>query len=135
MANLVPCTTSRPCAVLLTRVPGLLAAHTYTPECWTVTSEMIRFPVPSTWMPSTPMGRPSEEQDRGAGVRELGVGEEGSKSRNIPEFQRTALFTSFPAGGTAEAAEPLTLAPADLGDPPSIPHSVTGIRSAVPSLI
>lgn len=26
--ELVPCTTSRPCAVLLTRVPGLLAAQT-----------------------------------------------------------------------------------------------------------
>lgn len=58
----LPWTTRRPWAVLRTRVPGLLAAHTYTPECCTPTSEIIRFPVPSTWIPSTPMGRPSARE-------------------------------------------------------------------------
>lgn len=57
-----PCTTSRPSAVRLILVPGRLAAHTYTPECCRETSEIIRFPVPRTWIPSTPMERPSEGQ-------------------------------------------------------------------------
>ncbi|TNN54441.1 hypothetical protein EYF80_035350 [Liparis tanakae] len=34
-------------------------AHTYTPECCRETSEIIRLPVPRTWIPSTPMERPS----------------------------------------------------------------------------
>lgn len=55
-----PCTTRRPSAVRLILVPGRLAAHTYTPECCRDTSEIIRFPVPRTWMPSTPMERPSD---------------------------------------------------------------------------
>lgn len=56
----LPCTTSRPSAVRLILVPGRFAAHTYTPECCRETSEIIRFPVPSTWIPSTPMERPSD---------------------------------------------------------------------------
>ena len=56
----LPCTTSRPRAVRLILVPGRLAAHTYTPECCRETSEIIRFPVPRTWIPSTPMERPSD---------------------------------------------------------------------------
>lgn len=56
----LPWTTSRPSAVRLILVPGLLAAHTYTPECCRETSEIMRFPVPRTWIPSTPMERPSE---------------------------------------------------------------------------
>lgn len=55
-----PCTTSRPSAVRLILVPGRLAAQTYTPECCRETSDIIRFPVPRTWIPSTPMERPSD---------------------------------------------------------------------------
>ncbi len=57
---IIPCTTSLPSAVLLILVPGRLAEQTYTPECCRDTSEMMRLPVPNTWMPSTPMERPSE---------------------------------------------------------------------------
>lgn len=60
LCTTLPWTTSRPSAVRLILVPGLLAAHTYTPECCRETSEIIRFPVPRTWIPSTPMERPSE---------------------------------------------------------------------------
>ena len=68
-----PCTTSRPSAVRLILVPGRLAAHTYTPECCKDTSEIIRFPVPRTWIPSTPMERPSDGHRKREMVCELKV--------------------------------------------------------------
>lgn len=87
-----PWTTRRPWAVLRTRVPGLLAAHTYTPECCTPTSEIIRFPVPSTWIPSTPMGRPSTyeiKQERGF----RGRGKKNTENRAAKEKKREKVCT------------------------------------------
>lgn len=79
-----PWTTRRPWAVRRTRVPGLLAAHTYTPECCTPTSEIIRFPVPSTWIPSTPMGRPSTYEIK----QERGFKGQGKKIQNIGQQKK-----------------------------------------------
>ena len=49
------CTTSRIWALLLTQVP-FCHVDIKMPEHWTVMSEMKKFPMPGTWVPSTLMG-------------------------------------------------------------------------------
>lgn len=77
--------------VALRRTPapgaGRLAAQTQMPECWTGTAEM-RFPVPRTWMPSTPMARPPAGRrggraGKGQGPGSLGGGA-GRRARALP---------------------------------------------------
>lgn len=50
-----PSTSSVAIAVVKLRVPGIVARQTYTPECWTFTSEIMRFPFPSTRVLKTSM--------------------------------------------------------------------------------
>lgn len=59
-----PCTSRTPCAMCQTWVPGPLAAQTQTTRRWTHTSEIMRSPVPRTWMPSPPTEQPSAGEAR-----------------------------------------------------------------------
>lgn len=50
-----PSTSSVAIAVVKLRVPGIVARQMYTPECCTFTSEIMRFPFPSTRVLKTSM--------------------------------------------------------------------------------
>lgn len=97
--SVLPCTTRRPSAVRRILVPGRLAAHTYTPECCRDTSEIIRLPVPKTWMPSTPIERPSnghKETEFETKVMLKITSKEEFRSVNVPSLLHETIGFGFP---------------------------------------
>lgn len=57
---------------------------------------MIRFPVPRTWIPSTPMERPSEDSQTGAQLVEAGATRCSSPLSNLPRRLQDTMGLGLP---------------------------------------